>query len=143
MAANPSTPIDVLDAMLQRKAVRLNRVSWLAAANPSLPAERWPEVQHLLGEAWLADYQSCMFWPFMLAHPDCPERRLVRNAISSNWRHRLMVAINPSTPDETLRQLTQEGVRPVRTAARRTLAAKARALDDTTNHETTSKETTR
>jgi hypothetical protein len=120
VAANPSTPADlILELMRAKRPSR--RIARLAAANPSLPASALDEAEpHLLG-AWLADYQGCPGWPFMLSHPACPESRLRGHANSHDWRNRLMVAINRSTPLDVLRRLMQDGLLPLRHAAKRTL----------------------
>jgi hypothetical protein len=121
VAQHPSTPTDVLEALL-RKRGKGAAIARAAACNENLPRHLWAQAEPLILSAWMAQHSSCPFWPMMLSHPACPQTRTLSHARSAIWQNRCMVAMNASTPSHALQRLAHDGLHAVRNAARRTLS---------------------
>jgi hypothetical protein len=126
VARNESAPADLLMDILGRKGVP-RRIKDLAVVNAALPTPLKPETERHLMAAWLRDYRTCPFWPVMLSHPACPEPWLARHARSHEWQNRLMVALNPNTPEDLLRRLAGDGIVSIRQTARQNLNGRTSA----------------
>jgi hypothetical protein len=123
VAANPATPLDVLDRYMTSAGVPAE-VARAAAGNPSLPADRARLIESVLIERWSPGAVSCPTWNVTLSHPACPAKRLLRGADSQHFQLRALVAANPATPIEALQRLMQDGWLVVRELARATLKVK-------------------
>jgi hypothetical protein len=120
VAQHPDTPADVLHRLMTEPGIP-TPVARTAASHPSVSPDHGSHVERLLVGRWVPGIASCPSWRLTLTHPACPEKRLGRYAESADFGDRFLVAVNPSTPRQTLRTLAHDGMVIVRDAARRTL----------------------
>ncbi|CAN1211465.1 hypothetical protein TUMEXPCC7403_14780 [Tumidithrix helvetica PCC 7403] len=93
--SNPNFPLDLLRQLLRGSGDKY--VAHACARNPQMPTEDLESIANY-GESWIGT---------VAGHPNAPLKILEKAAQSTDPRHRLIVAQNPSTPTHLLKQIAQ------------------------------------
>jgi hypothetical protein len=123
VAANPHTPLDVLNQLLSTDDSDL----WVRIAHhPAVIANQRRILIDLLIEKVQQDRTASVLpdW-FFFQHQDLPEASLNKMLRSAFWRDRYLVVQHPRAPQEMLMALAHDGNRFVRAAARTVLIKQA------------------
>jgi len=137
LAGNPAVPESILRELADDGAPEVRRAACVHAARRAgapggVPAHlsRALTVKARARALQRAGYAPAGTLRRLLAsaHPATPHQQAEQLARSADWRDRLAAALNPRTTASTVTRLAEDGVRPVRAAARARLAHPARLL---------------